>query len=232
MSHFLWDCPPAGGFECFTDHAVQYLLVLSAGGATTLTSPKLTVTKPTKSSTLPVSIRMWPRLIGRFALVHLHASSRLFSEASLHNGGESVTNLALKELQANKAGGDTVPLHQRRTPVKSSSIVITSVHRVRLINEEIPYKGNMKVLGLLDIFNVRTIKSLEVLYFLKTQPTSNQYFSPELTQSFWSQRCINSLYSKLCCFILIMQLGTDLQSMVTHWSYQPSNEAHSRIKRP
>ena len=99
---------------------------------------------------------MWPRLIGRLTLVQLHANSRLFSEASLHNGGESVTNLALKELQS-KAGGDTVPLHQRRTPVKSSSIVITGVHRVRLIYEEISNKSHDTKVSL-DIFNVRTIK--------------------------------------------------------------------------
>ena len=149
---------------------MQCLLVLSAGGAATLTSPKLTVTKPTKSSTLPVSIRMWPRLIGWLALVHLHANSRLFSEASLHNGGESVTNLALKELQS-KAGGDTVPLHQRRTPVKSSSIVITSVHRVRLTNDEIPNKSNIESAGVIRHFHdqkqKRNMHTLSNIYISK-----------------------------------------------------------------
>ena len=65
-------------------------------------------------------------------LVSEHAKYRLFPEPRLHNGGESVTNLALKELQAKAAGGDTLPLHQQHTPIKTSTIVITGVQRVRL----------------------------------------------------------------------------------------------------
>lgn len=53
-------------FEHFPHRTVQCSLILSASGATTLTSPKLTVTKPSKSATLPVSICMRPCLIGQF----------------------------------------------------------------------------------------------------------------------------------------------------------------------